>query len=141
MTVAINTLGWVALELAVKAKLDSSDYQRFTALAEDRIRNHGEVNLLVRATNFRGWSPAALWEDLRFDVAHYDDVFRLALVAEDSSKEWMATLSRPFTGARVEFFPDSELESAREWVKGGLATPRSSGSATRPRPKAADLSV
>jgi len=124
MAVAINTLGWVALELAVQDKLDASDYERFSALAEDRIRNHGEVNLLVRATTFRDWSPAALWQDLRFDVAHYDDVFRLAMVAERSSKEWMASLSKPFTGAKVEFFPDSELESARQWVKSGLTAPR-----------------
>jgi hypothetical protein len=123
MTVAISTLGWVALELAIHDKLDSSDYERFTALAKDRIRNHGEVNLLVRATNFRDWSPAALWQDLRFDVAHYDDVSRLALVAEQSSREWMASLSKPFSGARVEFFPDSELESARQWVRSGLALP------------------
>lgn len=124
MAVAINTLGWAALELAVQDGLDSSDYERFTALTEDRVRNHGEVNLLVRATNFRGWSPAALWQDLRFDVSHYDDVFRLALVAEDSSREWMATLSRPFAAARVEFFPHHELESAREWVKDGVSRSR-----------------
>jgi hypothetical protein len=34
MTVAISTLGWVALELAIHDKLDSSDYERFTALAK-----------------------------------------------------------------------------------------------------------
>lgn len=118
MTVAISTLGSAALELDIQDKLDSSDYERFTALAEDRIRNHGEVNLLVRATNFNGWSPAALWQDLKFDIEHYNDVSRLALVAEDSSREWMATLSKPFTGARVEFFPSSELDSARKWVRG-----------------------
>lgn len=119
MTVEISTLGSAALELGIQDKLDASDYERFTALAKDRIRNHGEVNLLVRATSFKAWPPAALWQDPRFDVAHYKDVFRLALVAEDSSKEWMATLSTPFTGARVEFFPSSELDSARAWVKGG----------------------
>lgn len=134
MTVAIRTLGWVALELAIQDKPDSSDYARFTALAEDRVRNHGEVNLLVRATKFPGWSPGALWQDLRFDVAHYDDVFRLALVAEDASKEWLATLSKPFTGARAEFFPNSELESAREWVKSGGETFRSDRPAVQPRP-------
>lgn len=121
MTVAISTLGTSALELDIQDKLEASDYERFSALAEDRIRHHGEVNLLVRATNFSGWSPAALWQDLRFDVAHYDDVSRLALVAEDESREWMATLSKPFTGAEVEFFPNSELESARKWVKGASA--------------------
>lgn len=134
MAVAINTLGWVALELAIQDKVDSSDYERFTALAKDRIRNHGEVNLLVRATNFRDWSPAGLWQDLGFDVAHYDDVFRLALVAESSSREWMASLSKPFTGAKVEFFPNAELESARQWVKSGLAAPPPTGSAIQLSP-------
>lgn len=127
MAVAISTLGWVALELAIQDRLDSSDRERFRALARDRIRNHGEVNLLVRDTRFRDWSPAGLWQELRFDAAHYRDVFRLALVTEDSSRDWMASLSRPFTGARVEFFADSELPYAREWVRSGCATPRSPG--------------
>lgn len=118
MAVAINSLGISALELDIQDKLDTSDYERFTALAEDRIRNHGEVNFLVRASNFSGWSPAALWHDLKFDVSHYNDVSRVAVVAEDSSRDWMATLSRPFTGADVEFFPESELDSARQWVRG-----------------------
>lgn len=121
MAVAISTLGVNALELDIQDKLDASDYRRFTALAEDRIRNHGEVNLLVRASNFEGWSPAGLWQDLKFDVRHYNDVSRLALVAEDASREWLATLSKPFTGAAVEFFPDEELESARRWVRGAAA--------------------
>jgi hypothetical protein len=63
-----------------------------------------------------------LWEDLKFDVKHYRDVSRLALVSEDSSKQWMATLSKPFTGAEVRFFGSDQVNAAREWVQ---ATPGS----------------
>jgi hypothetical protein len=134
MAVAISTLGWAAFELAVQDRPDSSDRERFAALARDRVRNHGEMNLLVRDTRFRDWSPAALWQDLKLDVAYYDDVFRLALVVEAPSREWLASLSKPFTGARVEFFPSSELKSAREWVRSGRAAPRSPGVSAHSNP-------
>lgn len=134
MAVAISTLGWAALELAVQDRPDSSDRERFVALARDRVRNHGEMNLLVRDTRFRDWSPAALWQDLKLDVAYYDDVFRVALVVEASSREWLASLSKPFTGARVEFFPGSELEAAREWVRSGRAASRSAATEAHSRP-------
>jgi hypothetical protein len=74
------------------------------------------VSLLLNVSAFRGWSAGALWEDLKFDMKHYHDVARLALVAENPDKEWMATLSKPFTAAEVKFFPIVAHETAREWV-------------------------
>lgn len=124
MTLAINSLGASALELEVRDKPDSNDHERFATLAEDRIRNHGEVNLLVRASQLNGWSPAALWQDLKFDMAHYSNVWRLGIVAEDSSNDWLATLSRPFNGAAVKFFPEDDVDLARQWVQGnGVSQP------------------
>lgn len=123
MTLAIRSLGDKGLELTIDGKLDEDDYRRFVPMAEQRIRERGELNLVLHVEDFRGWSPAALWEDLKFDVKHYNDVSRLAVVSEDeSSAKWMARLSRPFTGAEVEHFPASEIERAREWIRQSAAT-------------------
>lgn len=123
MTLAIRSLGDKGLELTIDGKLDEDDYRRFVPMAEQRIRERGELNLVLHVEDFRGWSPAALWEDLKFDVKHYNDVSRLAVVSDDeSSAKWMARLSRPFTGAEVEHFPASEIERAREWIRQSAAT-------------------
>lgn len=117
MTIAIEIIGPSALELAILDKLNSDDYREFIPLAEECIERQGKVNLLVRIKNFHGWTPAALWEDLKFDVKHFNDVDRLAVVGEDESGKWMATISRPFTGAEVEFFTEQQLDAARAWIQ------------------------
>lgn len=55
-------------------------------------------------------------EDLKFDAAHYRDVSRLALVDDGANARWIAWVSKPFTGARIEHFNDAELEQARAWI-------------------------
>ncbi len=117
MTIAIEILGPSALELDILDKLNSDDYREFIPLAEQSIERQGKVNLLVRIKNFHGWTPAALWEDLKFDVKHFNDVGRLAVVGKDESIKWMATVSRPFTGAEVEFFKEQQLDAARAWIQ------------------------
>ena len=117
MTVAISNLGSAALELDVHGKLDDDEYRKFSAVAEEHIREHGKINLLVNVEDLDGWTPGAFWQDLKFDSKHYSDVSRLAIVGgEENEREWMATLSRPFTSAEVEFFPATRIKDARAWV-------------------------
>ena len=117
MTIAITSIGERGLELNVRGKLEESDYRIFRPLAEDRIREHGTVSLLVRVSDFQGWTPSAMWEDLKFDVAHYSDVSRLALVGDEPGTKWMAWVSKPFTRADVAHFPEDKLEQARRWIR------------------------
>ena len=118
MALEIEQLSPSALALSVNGTLSQEDYKRFIPLAEECIKVHGKVNLLVEISNFQGWSLAALWEDLKFDVRHYGDVSRLAVVGKDSSQKWMATLSKPFTGAEIKFYLENDVDSARQWVTG-----------------------
>jgi len=74
------------------------------------------MSLLIHLSNLRGWTPAAFWEDLKFDAKHYADVSRIVLVTEESPKQWLATLTKPFTEAEVRSFDEAEIASARSWV-------------------------
>lgn len=118
MTMSIDPLGESALELTIDGKLQKADYEKFIPLAEERIRQNGHVNLLVRIRKLGMITPKALWQDLRFDKQHYHDIPRLAVVAKSNSKKWLVTLAKPFTAAQVEFYLESDLDKAREWVAG-----------------------
>jgi hypothetical protein len=122
MGLEIEDLGPASLELRVLGRLEKDDYKECLARFEDRLKDNEKIGLLVHIGDFHGWSPGALWEDLKFDVKHYRDVSRFALVAESPGKKWMATVSSPFTGAKVEFFTEDQLDEAREWVKSAPAT-------------------
>lgn len=116
MAITIFELAPDALEVIIVGTMETSDYDTFIPAVEKRIEDCGEVKLLLNITNFEGWSPAAAWEDLKFDLKHYNDVSRLALLAENPDKQWLATVSRPFTGAEVKFFTLDAHETARQWT-------------------------
>jgi hypothetical protein len=116
MSVAIKSVDARSIEVTVQDTLTVEDYQRFRELTDERIEQYGRVNLLVVVKDFSGWTPAALWEDLKFDVAHYNDVARLAIVGEGMSQSWMATVSKPFTSAEVHYYALSDIDAARRWV-------------------------
>lgn len=119
MSVAIHRLAEDALEINIQGTLTRQDYEQFAPLAEGQIQAHGKTNMVVRVDDFSGWSPVALWADLKFDVKHYSDIDRLALVGEADSRDWLEAVSKPLTGAEVRYFPEGELDEARTWVCDG----------------------
>jgi hypothetical protein len=120
MSITVERLGDTGLELGIHGKIDKADLAEFAPRAEACIEERGKVDLLIDVSDFEGYTPAGLWNDLKFDVRRYSDVSRLALVAEDRDKQWMATLSKPFTAADVKFYPRDEIEAARRWICGGV---------------------
>ncbi len=118
MALTIMDIGPSALEVIITGTLEKADYEVLVPAIEKRIDDHGKADLLLNISHFHGWSPRAFWEDLKFDIKHYNHISRLALVAEDMGKQWMATLSKPFTSAEVRFFSEDAHETAREWVLG-----------------------
>jgi hypothetical protein len=59
----------------------------------------------------------SLWEDTQFDMRHFNDIERLALVGETRWQQGMAVFCRPFTTAKVRYFDHSELAKARQWIE------------------------
>ena len=119
MAISVEKLGAVALELTVHGTVRKDDYELFRPHVEARIDKHDKPSLLVHVADLAGFTPAALWEDLKFDAAHYNDIERVGIVGEDTSMKWMATLAKPFTRAEVRYFRQTELDEARRWVRDG----------------------
>lgn len=117
MNAVIRNVGPDGLEINLEGRLREDDYRPFNELAEQRIDRFGQVNLLVVINDFSELTPAALWQDIQFDVAHYDDVGRLAIVGSVPLDHWMATLAKPFTSAVVQQYSIAEIEAARVWIR------------------------
>jgi len=104
------------VEVTVSGKLDKEDYAAFVPVLEDLIRQWGKVRVLFIMHDFHGWTAGALWQDIKFDVKHFKDIERLAMVGEERWEKGMATFCKPFTTARIRFFPPEETDAARQWV-------------------------
>jgi hypothetical protein len=112
------------LEINVSGKVTKDDYAQFVPVIERLIKQHGKLRVLFGMHEFDGWTAGALWEDVKFDVKHFNDVERLAIAGEKRWHKGMAWFCKPFTSAQVRYFDShkpGQLAEARVWLQTGDA--------------------
>lgn len=105
------------IEVQLTGKLTKEAYRHFVPLTEEQIKQFGKVRMLVIMHDFHGWEAGALWEDIKFDVKHFNDIERLAIVGESKWEKGMTVFCRPFTTAKIKYFDHSEIDAARQWIE------------------------
>ena len=119
MTVAIyEKQAGKVIEVEINGKLVHADYEEFVPMTESAIKQFGKVSMLVILNDFHGWDATALWDDLKFDFKHFNDIERLGLVGDAKWEKGMSVFCRPFTSAEIKFFTPDQLDAARSWVEG-----------------------
>ena len=109
-------LGGKVLRVHVSEKLTKEDYELFVPEVKRLIEDHGKIRVLFDMQEFRGWNAGALWEDIKFNLSHFNDIERLAMVGEKKWQKWMAVFCKPFTSAKIRYFEQGEVDQAHEWL-------------------------
>jgi hypothetical protein len=109
------------LTVQATGKLTREDYDYFLPIVERLIREHGKLRILFDMKKFRGWTGSALWQDLKFDIKHFRDIDRLAVVGDKAWQHGMALFCRPFTTATIRYFDRSQTDQAIAWIEDGLS--------------------
>lgn len=104
------------VDITASGTLTSEDYDRLIPELERVAAEQGPLRIYIELHDFTGWTPPALWKDIRFDAQHQDDMERIAVVGERRWEDWATRLSKPFLKADVRFFPREEAEEARRWL-------------------------
>jgi hypothetical protein len=104
------------LEVRITGKLEHDDYRQFVPQFESLLKTHEKISVLVEMTDFHGWSGSALWDDLKFDIKHFSDIERLAMVGDKKWEKGMSFFCKPFTTAKIKYFDSSEESAARMWL-------------------------
>ena len=60
-----------------------------------------------------------MWEDIKFDINHFGDIERLAMVGEKKWQHGMAVFCKPFTKATIQYFDHAVAAEARNWLDEG----------------------
>ncbi len=108
--------GGKLLAVHVSGKLLKSDYDRFVPEFERLVKRHGKLRILFDMSSFHGWEAAALWEDIKFDLHHFADIERIAMIGEKKWQQGMATFCKPFTKAKIQYFDHADDAEARKWL-------------------------
>jgi hypothetical protein len=106
------------LVVRASGRLTKEDYGHLVPEVERLIKEQGKIRLLFQMHDFHGWEPGALWEDVKFDIRHFADIERLAIIGEKRWEELMASFCKPFTTAEIRYFDHSESAEARRWIAG-----------------------
>jgi SpoIIAA-like len=114
LTMATDDAGIVTIKAA--GRLAKADYDRFVPEFEGIARTRGPLRLLIELDDFRGWDLPALWEELKFDVAHRRDMASVAIVGDKGWQKWVTLLSKPFFRAHVRYFERDQAADARAWL-------------------------
>jgi hypothetical protein len=119
MAIDVSELdGGKIVEVRATEKLSKQDYEHFVPLVEKLIAKNGKVRVLFSMHDFHGWEAGALWQDIKFDLKHFRDIERLALVGETKWEKGMAVFCKPFTSAKIQYFDSKDAAKAQEWIKG-----------------------
>jgi hypothetical protein len=105
------------LEVQVSDKLTHEDYLHFVPEFERLLKQHGKIRVLFEMLEFHGWEGAAMWDDIKFDVRHFTDIDRLAMVGDRKWEKGMSVFCRPFTTAKIRYFDHTAIAEARAWVE------------------------
>lgn len=121
MAIELNELhGGKVLVVRVSQKLSKEDYEQFTPEIERLVGRFGKLRILFEMHNFEGWDAGALWEDVKFDAKHFNDIERLAFVGDKKWEKGMATFCRAFTTAEIKYFDWHDVDEAQAWIEEGV---------------------
>jgi hypothetical protein len=109
--------GGKVLEVQVSGKLAHEDYKRFVPEFERLLRENGKLRVLFEMADFHGWDASALWDDIKFDLKHFADIERLAMVGDQKWEKGMSVFCKPFTTAKIRYFDQAQAAEARTWLE------------------------
>jgi len=105
-------------EIRISGTLKKAELDSVQAAAREEITKTGKIRILVILENFLGWEQGADWGDMAFFYEHGDDVERIAIVGDPKWKQKALMFAgEGLRSAPVRFFPASELEQARKWLR------------------------
>jgi hypothetical protein len=95
------------------------DYETVLVPAvEKAIRDHGSVRILYHIDKeFVGYSPGAMWDDMKLGFAHLKAWEKLAVVTDH---DWLAGSVRVFAFAMpcpVQVFAENKYTEAMAWIE------------------------
>lgn len=102
----------------MSGKLGHDDYALFAPEFARLAKRHGRIRVLFEMVEFHGWTAGALRDDIKFDLSHFSDIERLALVGDKKWELGMAMFCRPFTTAAIRYFDRAAADRARAWLYG-----------------------
>ena len=112
------------LDVKVSGKLAHEDFKLFIQRFDQLVGQHGRIRILCDLVSFDGWEASAMWDEIKWDVKHFSNIARLAVVGAKTWEEQLSLFCGPFTTAELRYFDQTRAAEARTWLEGRLSGQR-----------------
>ncbi len=113
----LNGNGGNVIGVRIAGKVTGDDMKAIAGRAERVIDEAGSVRLLVQLDRFGGVEAKALWEKLKFALAHVKDVERMAAVGGKAWEKWWVAFAGSLVPVKVRYFDEGEIDAAWAWLR------------------------
>ena len=108
-----NVVGLIA-----SGHITSDDYERVAIPSvEAALKAHARIRMLYQvASDFDGFAPGAVWDDVRMGMGHFTAWERIAVVTD---VDWIRGSTRLFAflmPCPVKLFANAEMAEAARWI-------------------------
>ena len=105
-----------AVEIVLKGRVSTVQFDAVASKLEAFIARHGHVRVLEIIKDFEGMDAHAFWHDIKFSLRHLKDLSRVAIVTKPDTHHLWSSLVAPFMSCEVEHFAPGEEDAARDWL-------------------------
>lgn len=103
------------IEIEISGKLTEEDYETFRKWFHSVKQDDTRINLLAVITEWKGMTPRAVIEDLKW-LRRINEFQKMALVSDEKGMKAAEAFSKVLPGIETKHFGRTEKEQAREWL-------------------------
>jgi len=103
--------------IKISGQASVENYEKTQSLILSTLESYQDIRILIILDDFKGWSKEAKWERILFMQDHEDKVQKIAIVGDEKWKDEVFMFSgKPFRKTEIEFFPENQLDQAKQWL-------------------------
>lgn len=105
------------IAIRTTGKIDNKDLDVLLPHIEQRMKQYDTIRFYWEMASFEGWDVVSFLRDRFFELKHFNQFKKIALVGEKGWEEKMAAVMDKFTPARLKYFDLSARAEALQWVR------------------------
>ncbi len=108
-----------AVKITAPEKLKADDFLQIAPQIDSLISQHGQIRLLIDASEFTGWENITAFENhAGFVKSHQQKVERIAVIVGHEWQHWLVGAVRMFVHPKVRGYEKSREGEALQWSVG-----------------------
>ena len=104
------------VELTVSGKISHADFAAILPKMEAELAR-GPLSLVEVIDSFEGFDLSTIWDGMRFDLAHWSEFRRVAIVTDMTWFSPFMRMADALTHLQIREFKREQLDEARIWAR------------------------